>query len=210
MKMYKYLIGGREKAIVKRQLSPPNDLIFVIDSSSSVTTWEFRKGNLALQYLTSRFREDTRFAVVTIATRAKIHSKFLPIEGAGRVLQRLRRSGGKTNTQEALALCQDLFRGTNNSGARPESRRKVFVVTDGRSNIKQRQTIQNAKQLWLMKVEVFVVAVGEYLEGMGELTGMASSSDAHMYRVADADGLIRVVDLVPKTDERPWLHEIFG
>ena len=195
--------------IVKRQARQPYDVTYVIDSSSSISSAEFKKGNRALQLLAKRFHPDTHYAIVTIATRAKLYSKFTSSEEAGRLLRRLRRSGGKTNTQEALTLCQGLYQGLNNSGVRSGSLRNILVVTDGQSNIKKDLVKFNANRLKSMGVEVFVIAVGEYLEGIKEMVEIASSTDAHMYRVANMRGLVNVVKLVPAVS-RPWFEHIFG
>lgn len=83
------------------------------------------------------------------------------------------------------------------------------MVTDGQSNIKKDLVKFNANRLKSMGVEVFVIAVGEYLEGIKEMVEIASSTDAHMYRVANMRGLVNVVKLVPAVN-RPWFEHIFG
>lgn len=47
--------------------------------------------------------------------------------------------------------------------------------------------------------QIFVIAIGKYLRGISEIVGLASSTDAHLYRVADVNGLLRVVRMIP-----PW------
>ena len=52
-----------------------------------------------------------------------------------------------------------------------------------------------------------MVAVGGYLDGLQELVGIASSTDAHMYRVADMQGFADLVKLIPPTDS-PWINNL--
>lgn len=96
-------------------------------------------------------------------------------------------------------------------GARQGSFRRILLVTDGQSNIKRAETIPSAEQLKLvMGVEVFVIAVGEYLEGIKEMMKMASSTDAHMYRVLNMRGLHEVIKLIPDVGQKTWIEETFG
>ena len=46
-------------------------------------------------------------------------------------------------------------------------------------------------------VEIFVVAVGGFSFGIQEILGLASSTDRHLFRVLDMDGLIEVTNLIP-------------
>lgn len=75
----------------------------------------------------------------------------------------------------------------------------MLIVTDGQANIKKQLSLirkqprapalEKALKLKQSGIEVFVVAVGEYLDGIEELSKMASSPNAHMYRVEDMNGL---------------------
>ena len=67
--------------------------------------------------------------------------------------------------------------------------------------------MENAFRLKHLGVQIFVVAVGEYLDGLQELVGMASTTFAHMYRVADMEGFARLVKLIPPPDSR-WSKQV--
>ena len=96
-------------------------------------------------------------------------------------------------------------------GVRQGSFRRILLVTDGQSNINRAETIPSSEQLKLvMGVEVFVIAVGEYLEGIKEMVQMASSTDAHMYRVLNMRGLDDVIKLIPDVGQKKWIEESFG
>ena len=209
-KLYENFLVGENRRLHKRQiLGNYFDVILVVDSSSSVSKGEFAKGLIALQDLVKKSGNDTNYAAITYATRAKIQFNFSSsVEAAGK-LHALGRSGGKTNTQAALKLCQEMYVG-DQYGARPGSFRRILLVTDGQSNIKKKETVPSAFQLKLLGIEVFVIAEGEYLEGIQEMVQMASSTDAHMYRVLNMRGLVEIVKLIPDAGQRPWIDELFG
>lgn len=184
-------------------------MILVLDSSSSVSHGEFAKGLSALQDLVSKSRNDTNYAAITFATRTIIQFNFTSsVEAAGK-LRGLKRSGGKTNTQAALKRCQQMYVG-DQYGARQGSFRRILVVTDGQSNIKRDETVPSAFQLKVLGIEVFVIAVGEYLEGIQEMVQMASSTDAHMYRVLNMGDLVEIVKLIPNVGKKSWIDELFN
>ena len=83
------------------------------------------------------------------------------------------------------------------SGFDPDGWKNVLLVTDGLSNMGKALTLYNAFNLKNAGVEIFVVAVGGYQFGFQEIMGLASSSDKHLYRVRDFDGLITVTSLIP-------------
>ncbi|XP_078357074.1 integrin alpha-1-like [Oculina patagonica] len=210
-KLYKYFFRVETRRIHKRQiLGNFFDVILVIDSSSSVSSGEFVKGLSALRNLVDKSRNDTNYAAITYATRAKIEFDFTSSVDAAVKFRALKRSGGKTNTQAALKLCQMMFV-EDQYGARQGSFRRILLVTDGQSNINKTETIPSAEQLKIqMGIELFVIAVGEYLEGIKELVQIASSTDAHMYRVLNMRGLAEVIKLVPDVQKKIWIEETFG
>lgn len=211
-KLYRNFLGGETRRLHKRQiLGNYFDVILVLDSSSSVSRGEFAKGLSALEDLVKKSRNDTSYAAVTYSTSAKIQFNFTSsaeIETAGR-LRAIKRSSGKTNTQAALKRCQQMYVG-DQYGARQGSFRRILVVSDGQSNINRDETVPSAFQLKLLGIEVFVIAVGEYLEGIQELVQMASSSDAHMYRVMNMRGLVQIIKLIPAVGQRSLIDEFFG
>ena len=84
------------------------DVTYVIDSSSSVNEPQFNMGMRALAMMVDRARRNTKYAAVTIATRSRLVFNFTDLFTAKEKLRKLRRTGGKTNTQEALQLCYEV------------------------------------------------------------------------------------------------------
>ena len=209
-KFYKNYFGGDPRRIHKRQvLGDYFDVILMVDSSSSVSTGEFKRGLMALEQLVHKSRNETSYATIAFATRATIAFNFTEARNAEGKLRALKRSGGKTNTQDALRLCKEMFV-DEQYGVRQGSFRRILIVTDGQSNIRRTETTPRALELKFLGIEVFVIAVGEFLPGIKELAEMASSTDAHMYRVQSMSGFMEIVKLIPDVSSKPWFEQVFG
>lgn len=210
-KLNQNFLGHQTRRLYKRQVNLEDhlDVIIVLDSSSSVSKGEFARALIALQDLVKKLRNDTNYAAITYATRATTQFNFTNSFQTAKKLLALERSGGKTNTQDALKRCQEMFVG-DQYGARQGSLRRILVVTDGQSNINRDQTVTRAFQLKLLGIEVFVIAVGQYLEGIQEMVQMASSTNAHMFRVLNMKNLVEVVKLIPNRGQKSWLEESFA
>ena len=76
------------------------------------------------------------------------------------------------------------------------AQRKVLLVTDGQSNNKQ-ATIDSAKRLKNMSgVEIYVVAVGQYINGIDEMVKVATyPPEFNVYRVKKVSDLKYVIEL---------------
>ena len=95
-------------------------------------------------------------------------------------------------------------------GGRPLSRRMVFLVTDGQSNVKQHLTIPNAEALKKSNVDIFVVAVGNYISGIQEMVRVASHPPQNfLFRVESVAGFLEIVNLVIKKVDRN-LYKVVG
>ena len=87
-------------------------------------------------------------------------------------------------------------------GWRANTDKVVLLVTDGQSNRKEHLTIPNADKLKNMRVEIFVVAVGSNIKGIGEMVKVAGSSyrfmrpEDYLFRVGDYDGFLNVTKMV--------------
>lgn len=176
-----------------------HDVVFLIDSSRSLTRRSFHHRLKALRRLTERGRPNTRYAAITFSKHAKIEFNFSSQADTEVKLRSVKHMAGATNTQEALRKCRTEVMFNDGAGARQGSYKTVLIVTDGQSNVHQEKTLFEAFQLKNSGVQVFVVAVGKYIEGIAEVMGLASSTDAHMFRVADTESFLTVVKLIP-----PW------
>ena len=182
--------------LVKRSIKRPEDVLLIIDSSKSVPEANFTRGMQALESLVTKFRPSTKFAAILFSTKAKVMFKFVSPQKAAENLAGIRYHSGFTNTQAALRKAGRLF-SNKKSGAREYASKRIFILSDGQSNIKKQKTLYLAYLLKSMGVEVFVMAVGERIEGINELAMVATSTDKHLYRVGQMEEFIKVVNEIP-------------
>ena len=84
-------------------------------------------------------------------------------------------------------------------GRRPlPNRKRVFLVTDGRSNVRPDLTIPNAKALKASGVKIFVVAVGNAISGIDEMVKVASNPLTDLLRLDNYQQLWRLIQLAVK------------
>lgn len=181
------------------QLYAQFDAIFIIDSSGSIRRRDYYRTIKALQLLTGKAQNSRRYAAITFSNNATIRFDFTERKEAVNNLRKIPFERGRTNTQEALEVCRKELILNRKSGARPGVRKRVLIITDGQSNVEKHKTLFRAFQLKMTGTQIFVIAIGKYLRGISEIVGLASSTDAHLYRVADVNGLLRVVRMIP-----PW------
>ncbi len=203
-----HFLAQTDSSRLKRQLRGDYDIIYIIDSSSSISRAEFQKGIKAIQMLIDRGAPETLHGAITVATHAHTAFTFTFGEKANNELEKLQRTGGKTNMQEALEKSLQMFKNPR-TGARAGSFRRVLIVTDGQSNIKRDKTLWKAMDLKLNGAEIFVIGIGEYVEGIDELAHLATTLDAHLYRAGDMQGLVEIVKLItPVSYRRNWAAEV--
>ena len=181
------------------QLYAHFDAIFIIDSSGSIRRRDYCRTIKALQLLTGKAQNSRRYAAITFSNNATIRFDFTERKEAVNNLRKIPFERGLTNTQDALEVCRKELILNRKSGARPGVRKRVLIITDGQSNVEKHKTLFRAFQLKMTGTQIFVIAIGKYLRGISEIVGLASSTDAHLYRVADVNGLLRVVRMIP-----PW------
>ncbi|XP_032223549.1 cuticlin-6 [Nematostella vectensis] len=189
---------GSENLVRARRKSESYNVVYLIDSSNSLGQRNFTIALNALKLLTSKSRPGTRFAAITFADTARISFPFTTRKEAYRQLSKVPFIAGTTNTQEALNLAQRELFGKKNSGATPGAIGRVLIITDGLSNVQRNLTLFNAYKLKMAGPEIYVVAVGQYLYGLHELVGLASSTENHLFRAQSMRGLEGAVRLIPK------------
>ena len=82
-------------------------------------------------------------------------------------------------------------------GRRDVARKMVFLVTDGQSNVERHLTIPKADALKNSGVQIFVVTVGTYINGIDEMVKVASyPPQKFLFRVENLQGFLHIVELV--------------
>ncbi|XP_028410592.1 collagen alpha-1(XII) chain-like [Dendronephthya gigantea] len=190
-------VSGKDKP---RRRTKVEDTVAILDSSGSVGDCEFNKGKRALKDLMMIRRPPifvNYYAGVVYSTTATVKFKFLPAFEAAKKMNDFFYEGGITNTADALSKAYDLLF-DKNSGSHFPSRKMVFLLTDGKSNKNQDQTIPNADDLKDHNVEIYVVAVGDFTSDINEVVDIASSPETHLLRVKTVGDFLGVVKLVVK------------
>lgn len=153
----------------------------------------------ALQLLTGKAAKQRRYAAITFSHNATVRFNFSSRQDTISNLCKVPFEASKTNTQDALHTCLNEFILKHENGARPGLKKRVLIVKDGQSKVAKEKTLMRAAQIKRTRTQIFVIAVGRYLKSMSEIVGLASSTDGHLYRVANTKGLIKVIRLIP-----PW------
>ena len=79
------------------------------------------------------------------------------------------------------------------------TRKMVFVLTDGRSNVRRDLTVPNANALKTIGVEIYVVAVGASIYGIDEIVKIASYPPKdYLFRVKNLTGFWQIIKLIVK------------
>ncbi|XP_078351090.1 collagen alpha-5(VI) chain-like isoform X1 [Oculina patagonica] len=213
-KIERFFLGqrGRHKRSTNHE-TPNYDVVFVFDASNSIRERDFYKGVKAMQHLIERAQENTHFAAITFSDKAAVAFNFTDRKTAKHNLHnKVRFIGDKTNTEQALKICRtELFR-NKNSNLRLRAKKRVLLLADGSSNVNIHLTLYRAFELKILGVEMFVIGVGNYMPGIQELVGIASSTDRHLFRVRDVMSLLEIVRLIPDWKyvhqyQLPWVMD---
>uniref|UniRef100_A0A8C0FY33 von Willebrand factor A domain-containing protein 1 n=1 Tax=Chelonoidis abingdonii TaxID=106734 RepID=A0A8C0FY33_CHEAB len=165
------------------------DLLFLLDSSGSVSSYEFSRVKEFIRGLLRPFTfgpSDVQTSIIHISTVPTIEFPFDRYLSSGAVQQAIRdmqQLMGDTNTGKALSFAKEKFF-TDEAGARVEVPKVLVWVTDGFSTDDISQPMQLLKD---MGVTVFIISTGRgnYLE----LSAAASQPpEKHLYFV-DVDDL---------------------
>uniref|UniRef100_A0A8C5NPE3 von Willebrand factor A domain containing 1 n=1 Tax=Junco hyemalis TaxID=40217 RepID=A0A8C5NPE3_JUNHY len=165
------------------------DLLFLLDSSASVSRYEFSKVKEFMWDLLQPLAfgpRDVQASIIHISTSPSMEFPFdRHLSGAGlrSAIAATRQRMGDTNTGKALALAKEkLF--SSQAGARPDVPKVLVWVTDGFSTDDISEPMQLLKD---MGVTVFIVSTGR--GNFLQLSAAASApSDAHLHFV-DVDDL---------------------
>lgn len=174
------------------------DIVFILDSSGSVKESNFQKTKEFFKTMVGGFQigpNNVRMASVTFST--KIHdtfqfSKYNSVESLRNGVSRIPYDSGGTNTHLALKYARE----TSFSYARSGVSKIAVVITDGKSNNKQK-TLEEAQKLSDSDVIIFSVGVGSGVD-RSELEGMASKS-TYVFDVATFSALESIRQRLTKT-----------
>lgn len=171
----------------------PQDIVFILDSSTSVNEINFGKmlqftkdfiggadvnsGNVRVGLLLYGTTVHVEFHLGDFSTKGALFS----------AINSVKYKYGSTNTAEALRILRtEMFLEKN--GDRPSVRNIAVVVTDGVSNVRARRTIPEANLAKADGIHIYTVGIG--LADLWELDGMATPpAEENRFSVRDFDGL---------------------
>lgn len=178
-----------------------HDVVVLMDGSGSVGSCGFEKAKKALRYLLAmkNIYVDLKYSAVTFSDSATVNFNFLPEYFAASEMNRITYPGGGTDTHAALVKAMQLFEDRTAGGRLDADKKIVFLVTDGRSNSPS-DTKAKAKELKESGVEIYVVGVGRYFNGITEIMEVASSpTEKYFYVASDLWAVVKqiVKDIAP-------------
>lgn len=165
------------------------DLLFLLDSSGSVSYYEFSRVKEFMWDLVQPFTfgpKDVQASIIHISTTPTMEfpfDQYLSSETLQQAIQNTRQLMGDTNTGKALSYAKEkLF--SDEAGARPDVPKVLVWVTDGFSTDDISEPMQLLKD---MGVTVFIVSTGRgsYLE----LSAAASQPPEKHLHFVDVDDL---------------------
>ncbi|WAR09890.1 CO6A3-like protein [Mya arenaria] len=176
------------------------DLVFVLDSSTSLTEAKFKVMLAATRNFISRADIDsgnTRVAVITYSTRVRVEfdlNSYDTKEELLSAIENIEYVYGDTNTADAIKTMRT--RSFNkNYGDRENISNVGVIITDGVSNINSLQTIPEAKQARREGIEIFAIGVG--VSQSKELDEIAGSKD-HRFDIENFEEVEYKLDAVFK------------
>ncbi|XP_061173470.1 collagen alpha-6(VI) chain-like [Saccostrea echinata] len=181
----------------------PVDLVFVIDSSSSIFPNEFIRQLEFLENITGELDvgpavNQSRVGVISFSDEPRLEFTLNNCTEKKDILAAVRRinymSGG-TNTASAIRLAVKMFKAA--TGARKGAKDIIVVITDGESFSKS-ETEESALQARNMGISMFAIGVGANVN-VEELSLIAGITE-HVYRVSNYGDLKSIKEaLINKT-----------
>ncbi|CDQ82903.1 unnamed protein product [Oncorhynchus mykiss] len=172
------------------------DLVFILDTSSSVGKENFEKIRQWVSNLVESFDvgpDKTRVAVVRYSDRPTTEfnlGRYSTMDEVKRAARNIRYLGGNTMTGDAISYTTtNIF--TERAGARPAARgiqKVAILLTDGRS---QDYVLEPSKAAAKAGVRMFAVGIGEALKV--ELEEIAAEpKNAHVFHVTDFNAIDKI------------------
>ena len=174
------------------------DVVYIMDDSGSIDRSDFQLGLKALRLLIDRHSTSDKYAAVKFSSNAQILFPFVSSSQAKQKLMSVPYTAGSTYTASALRLARTgLFRNPNSGVRSPNSMLVAVVITDGGSNVNATRTLPEADTLKAIGAQVFVIGIGNYINGIEELANMASNKYTHLFRVESMGSFVDIVKLIP-------------
>ncbi|XP_033728446.1 collagen alpha-1(XII) chain-like [Pecten maximus] len=180
-------------SVIKECSDGRGDLLFILDSSTSVGDENFRKMLDFMKDIVRAAPIDSghyQVAVIVFNSDVKVTLLLDAIDNQRDLLtyiDNIPYSYGNTNTASALQAMRDTIFIPSN-GDRPDAPNVAVVMTDGESNINSGRTIPEANAAKREGVEIYGIGIG--LMETSEIDGISSVPlDTHRFNVDNFDNL---------------------
>ncbi|KAF4015775.1 hypothetical protein G4228_007371 [Cervus hanglu yarkandensis] len=171
------------------------DIVFLIDGSGSISSWDFNKMLNFVKAMMSQFqRPSSQFSLVQFSTKTTQHFTFKDFATSSdplSLLNSVRQMRGWTFTASAIRLVTDrLFSAAY--GARKDASKILIVITDGEKTEKldYKDVIPQAEAAGIIRYAIGVGSAFRYTNTLQELIDIASTpSKEHVFQVENFDAL---------------------
>ncbi|XP_069108495.1 cartilage matrix protein-like [Argopecten irradians] len=164
------------------------DIVFILDTSTSVGVRNFRKMlNFTKEFLQTADIDSgsVRVGLITYSSSVTIQfhlNTFSSKKDVFSAIDEVVYQSGSTNTAGALkALTVDMF--TRDHGSREDVSNVTVIITDGVSNTNMRQTIPYAEEAKLAGISIYAIGIG--IKETAELKEIASTPTANFFYTID-------------------------
>lgn len=175
------------------------DLAFVVDTSGSISDENFQKQKDFVKALASSFdptSTEHQLSLISYSTNAQLEVSFknkTDRKEFEEAVDRVTHTKGRTRLDKALKLASaHLF--TASGGTRPDKRKIMIILTDGRQSqdpdtVALQDAVLPLKQLG---VKIYAVAIGSEVD-LNELHQMTDSKE-EVFPVSDFDDLANMAN----------------
>ncbi|XP_068691484.1 von Willebrand factor-like [Montipora foliosa] len=196
-KMMTYLLDRHDNSRDKR-FTPYYDVVFVLDSSESVSRADFNVSVSVAKSLVTRFEPDSRFAAITFGANASVSFNFKsPKLTTELLISKMHHQGGNKSILNALETTQNGLLLNRDSGVREGSQKRVVLVANGPATENLQSLTWAASRIKALGPEIFLVALGDRIPSVKELVAIPTSTDAHFYRISNMSAFKQIVDGIP-------------
>lgn len=195
-----------EDTLVRRTCreAPPScdnslDIIFILDTSGSISEPDFQRVVNFIRDLSSRLNVDAglaRVGVLTYSTDVTLvfHlNQYSTTQEMSLAIQSIRYQGGRTNTHTALAYARDVMF-TSENGDRAGVMDLILIISDGESTdlAAAAEEARSTRQ----DIDIIAMGIGDWVS-QTELAALASHPESrNVFRVENYESLFSITDVI--------------
>ncbi|CAH3124523.1 unnamed protein product [Pocillopora meandrina] len=181
----------------REQCTQKSDIVFVVDSSGSISRRNFKREKLFVEEVASTFKmgpDQSQIAVISYSESAQVDIKFgeyTNVNDFTAALGAVKHQRKRTRIDLALKLAAEkVF--TAEGGARPNVTKVMVILTDGQQTETNDSTPldEAVRPLLDMNVTIFAVGVGSAID-ITELLELVGYKDENLFRAENFDQLAR-------------------